>query len=205
MVFAMAAKATPGPVVVGQVKAQKAPLNGALTPGTVAAAAVAVAKPDAALEPAPEEFKLPTENDNDSWLELLRDSFFRQLREENEFKEPPPFNRANSFAAPQGTACPADKYPRQALNQQLQILSRYRPPEPTPAQKFVANGPNFIPKGSKAIANISTGTGTNMQAAARNQVGGFAARVQAQKGRGKGSAPTGGRGRGMGVQHNIKK
>lgn len=72
----------------------------------------------------PAEDVLPPDSDGDGWLELLRDGFTRQLREENECDEPPPFHRAMQLAA--DPPIPAGKYPRSALNLQLQLLLRLR-------------------------------------------------------------------------------
>lgn len=76
--------------------------------------------------PPPEEEALPFDSEGDPWLELLRDGFVRQMREENECEEPPPFHRAMAFAAEPGQPVPKGKYPRQALNTQLQLLLRLR-------------------------------------------------------------------------------
>eukprot|EP00418_Pyrodinium_bahamense_P089100 CAMPEP_0179040688 /NCGR_PEP_ID=MMETSP0796-20121207/15773_1 /TAXON_ID=73915 /ORGANISM="Pyrodinium bahamense, Strain pbaha01" /LENGTH=253 /DNA_ID=CAMNT_0020737035 /DNA_START=38 /DNA_END=798 /DNA_ORIENTATION=+ len=96
-----------------------------------------------------EDEALPFEGDMDAWLELLRDGYVRQLREENEYPEPPPFHRAIHFAASPGEPIPLGKYPRQALNTQLQLLLRVRAPEGIlPGQKGTKGqiGP-WIPKG----------------------------------------------------------
>jgi len=69
---------------------------------------------------------LPPESDPESWLELLRDGFAQQFRGENEWPEPPAFHRALHFAAPAGEKVPAGKYPREALNTQLQLLFKVR-------------------------------------------------------------------------------
>jgi hypothetical protein len=66
------------------------------------------------------------ETDSDAWLDLLRDGYLRQLREENEYPEPPPFHRAIHFAAEPGGPCPPGKYPKTALNLQLQMLLKNR-------------------------------------------------------------------------------
>jgi len=81
--------------------------------------------PEASKVPEPEEEHLPLETDSDAWLDLLRDGYHRQLREENEYPEPPPFHRAIHFAA-EGSPCPAGKYPKIALNMQLQMLLKAR-------------------------------------------------------------------------------
>jgi hypothetical protein len=83
-------------------------------------------KPEEPKIPEPEVENLPLETDNDAWLDLLRDGYLRQLREENEYPEPPPFHRAIHFAAEPGGPCPAGKYPKIALNLQLQMLLRAR-------------------------------------------------------------------------------
>jgi len=79
--------------------------------------------------PEPDEEMLPFDSDADSWLELLRDGYFRHLREENEYREPPAFHRALHFAAQEGQACAEGKFPKQALNMQMQLLMRARMPE----------------------------------------------------------------------------
>lgn len=69
---------------------------------------------------------LPPDNDPESWLELLRDGYAQQFRGENEWPEPPAFHRALHFAAPAGEKVPAGRYPREALNMQLQLLFKVR-------------------------------------------------------------------------------
>lgn len=96
-----------------------------LPPGAAAAAAAAP-QPAETKIPEPEEEHLPLETDSDAWLDLLRDGYLRQLREENEYPEPPPFHRAIHFAADAGGPCPAGKYPKIALNMQLQMLLKAR-------------------------------------------------------------------------------
>eukprot|EP00927_Polykrikos_kofoidii_P072902 TRINITY_DN68983_c0_g1_i1.p1 TRINITY_DN68983_c0_g1~~TRINITY_DN68983_c0_g1_i1.p1 ORF type:complete len:293 (-),score=68.44 TRINITY_DN68983_c0_g1_i1:125-913(-) len=76
--------------------------------------------------PPPEEEVLPLDHEGDPWLELLRDGFVRQMREENECEEPPPFHRAMAFASEPGMPTQKGKFPRQALNAQLQLLLRLR-------------------------------------------------------------------------------
>lgn len=92
---------------------------------------------------------LPFEADGDGWMELLRDGYFRQLREENEYREPPPFHRATYFAAEPGQPTPIGKYPRAALNQQLQLLLRSRMVEGVPSKgvpgKAVGKGSPVAP------------------------------------------------------------
>eukprot|EP00443_Scrippsiella_acuminata_P023539 CAMPEP_0115366918 /NCGR_PEP_ID=MMETSP0270-20121206/105053_1 /TAXON_ID=71861 /ORGANISM="Scrippsiella trochoidea, Strain CCMP3099" /LENGTH=433 /DNA_ID=CAMNT_0002789705 /DNA_START=42 /DNA_END=1340 /DNA_ORIENTATION=+ len=82
--------------------------------------------------PGPEWFEdvLPPEEDKESWVELLRDAYVSQLQADAEHPEPPPFHRANHFAASvppnMGRTLPEGKYPNQALNFQLQMLFRAR-------------------------------------------------------------------------------
>mmetsp|Transcript_6409 Transcript_6409/g.11148 ORF Transcript_6409/g.11148 Transcript_6409/m.11148 type:complete len:282 (-) Transcript_6409:73-918(-) len=94
--------------------------DGSLMPG-------APLGPDGEPLPPPEEEEgLPFETDADGWLELLRDGYLRQLREENEYPEPPAFHRAMHFGAKEGEPVPPGKYPKQALNIQLHLLLRAR-------------------------------------------------------------------------------
>merc|ERR1719330_788195 len=88
----------------------------------------ALMSPNAAIGPDPGEQPeaLPEDQDGDGWLELLRDGFGQQFRCENEWQEPPPFPRALHFAAMPGGPCPKGKFPREALNLQLQLLFRAR-------------------------------------------------------------------------------
>lgn len=67
---------------------------------------------------------LPADSDGERWLEFLRDGYMRQLREEAELPEPPPFQRALQFVAPPGQMTPEGYYPRQALNHQLHLVRR---------------------------------------------------------------------------------
>lgn len=82
--------------------------------------------------PGPEwmEDVVPQDDDRESWVELLRDAYVHQLRADAEHPEPPPFHRANHFAASVppnlGRTLPEGKYPTQALNFQLQMLFRAR-------------------------------------------------------------------------------
>jgi len=69
---------------------------------------------------------LPQDDDKEAWLETLRDSLVRQLRQDAEAPEPAPFNRASYFASPMtpGRPLPEGKFPAQALHHQLQMLLR---------------------------------------------------------------------------------
>merc|ERR1712217_395891 len=72
-----------------------------------------------------DEATLPADDDADAYIELMRDAYIRQLRQDADWPEPPPFPRANnhaSFTQP----IPADSYPAAALNLQFQILQRAR-------------------------------------------------------------------------------
>lgn len=111
----------------GEVEVARAVAHGpapvvVLPPGAGGTAPAPEAKPI----PEPEEEHLPLEGDSDGWLDLLRDGYLRQLREENEYPEPPPFHRAIHFAADPGGPCPPGKYPKIALNLQLQMLLKAR-------------------------------------------------------------------------------
>mmetsp|Transcript_35530 Transcript_35530/g.81384 ORF Transcript_35530/g.81384 Transcript_35530/m.81384 type:complete len:241 (+) Transcript_35530:48-770(+) len=90
--------------------------------------------------PPEEEEGLPFETDADGWLELLRDGYLRQLREENEYPEPPAFHRAMHFGAKEDEPVPPGKYPKQALNIQLHLLLRARA------------GEGCMPQGNKGCA-----------------------------------------------------
>merc|ERR1719414_978629 len=78
--------------------------------------------------PGPEwqEDAVPTDEDKESWVELMRDAYVRQLRSDAEHPEPPPFQRANHFSGVSlpGQPLPEGKFPAQALNFQLQMLLR---------------------------------------------------------------------------------
>lgn len=80
--------------------------------------------------PGPEwqEDTVPADDDKESWVELMRDAYVQQLRADAEHPEPPPFHRANHFSASSmpGQPLPEGKYPKQALNFQLQMLLRAR-------------------------------------------------------------------------------
>jgi len=80
----------------------------------------------ATTDPGPQPEALPQDQDMDGWLELLRDGSAQQFRGANEWPEPPPFHRALHFAALPGEKCPTGKYPREALNTQLQMLFKTR-------------------------------------------------------------------------------
>lgn len=83
---------------------------------------------NAALPPDPGEQPetLPADGDREAWLELLRDAFGQQFRCENDWQEPPPFHRALHFASTPGEPCQSGKFPREALNLQLQLLFKVR-------------------------------------------------------------------------------
>jgi hypothetical protein len=99
---------------------------------------------------------LPLETDSDAWLDLLRDGYLRQLREENEYPEPPPFHRAIHFANESGP-CPPGKYPKLALNMQLQMLLKARTGgELVMAGKGFAGRPGVVvPPGGKGAAALA--------------------------------------------------
>lgn len=84
--------------------------------------------PNTAIGPDPGEQPeaLPEDQDREGWLELLRDGFGKQFRCENDWQEPPPFHRALHFAAMPGEPCPKGKFPREALNLQLQLIFKAR-------------------------------------------------------------------------------
>lgn len=124
-----------------------------MPPGAGTAAA-----PEAPKLPEPEEEHLPMETDSDAWLDLMRDGYSRQLREENEYPEPPPFHRAIHFAADPSGPCPAGKYPKIALNMQLQMLLKAR----TGGEMLIAGkgglfGRQVLPpgKGGSALAAVA--------------------------------------------------
>uniref|UniRef100_A0A7S1RAA9 Uncharacterized protein n=1 Tax=Alexandrium catenella TaxID=2925 RepID=A0A7S1RAA9_ALECA len=66
---------------------------------------------------------LPPDNDGDAWVELLRDAYMRQLRSDNEYPEPPPYERVNRLAANQFPV-PEGMFPAHALRMQSQMLHR---------------------------------------------------------------------------------
>lgn len=80
--------------------------------------------------PGPEwqEDAVPADEDRESWVELMRDAYVRQIRADAEHPEPPPFHRANHFSAVPlpGQPLAEGKFPAQALNFQLQMLLRAR-------------------------------------------------------------------------------
>mmetsp|Transcript_86208 Transcript_86208/g.152626 ORF Transcript_86208/g.152626 Transcript_86208/m.152626 type:complete len:210 (+) Transcript_86208:69-698(+) len=115
------------------------------------------AKIDPAWEvPHQDESALPADTDGEGWLELLRDGYFRQLREENEWPEPAPFPRALLFAAPYyGQKCPDRKFPRLALDQQKSVLAQMRPePDYGPIKGGMKGG--YPMKGGKGMAMAGT-------------------------------------------------
>jgi len=67
---------------------------------------------------------LPMDHDMDAWVELLRDAHIRQLRSDNEYPEPPPFDQANRYGVSHGQTVPEGHFPSQALKQQQQMLHR---------------------------------------------------------------------------------
>eukprot|EP00435_Cladocopium_sp_Y103_P027972 s1695_g6.t4 len=89
--------------------------------------------------PTSDETAVPKDDDGESWLELLRDGYYRQLREENEYKQPPPFPRVMHFAAPPGPV-PEGKFPRQVLEQQRAVLAKFRPDPPPSKGKMTGKG-----------------------------------------------------------------
>lgn len=92
------------------------------SPGAAAAGDAAGASAAAAALQAAAEDQLPPDDDGERWLELLRDSYLRQLREDAELPEPPHFQRSLLYAAAPGV--PEGAYPRHVLNQQLQAVRR---------------------------------------------------------------------------------
>lgn len=138
-----------------------------------------------------EEEVLPFEHDVDGWLELLRDGYFRQIREENEYPEPPTFHRATRYGANPGEPVPAGMYPKQALNTQLQMLLRARP------------GDTFVPgKGGKGLPMPWLGKGVGK---GNSLAGGDKGRGKGGRGRGRGKGKDGPGWRGGGVQRSIGK
>eukprot|EP00747_Dinoflagellata_sp_TGD_P211557 gnl/TRDRNA2_/TRDRNA2_84786_c0_seq1.p1 gnl/TRDRNA2_/TRDRNA2_84786_c0~~gnl/TRDRNA2_/TRDRNA2_84786_c0_seq1.p1 ORF type:complete len:466 (-),score=130.19 gnl/TRDRNA2_/TRDRNA2_84786_c0_seq1:262-1584(-) len=103
------------------------PAPAAPAPAPAAGAAGTAAAADPVAEGEREEEVMPWEGDGEGWLEMLRDGFFRQMREENDYLEPPPYHRALHFAHNPGEGpCPSGKYPAQALNMQLNLLLKAR-------------------------------------------------------------------------------
>lgn len=72
--------------------------------------------------PGREEGGLPYDDDHVGWIELLRDAYLQQLREEHEIPEPPPFHTCFDHAADHPV--PKDKLPRHSLQMQLHMLTR---------------------------------------------------------------------------------
>merc|ERR1719411_1873101 len=70
------------------------------------------------------EASIPIDDDVEGWLDLLRDSFMRDLREAHEYPEPPPFHDVFELAADHPV--PEGKFPRNALGMQLKMLTRTR-------------------------------------------------------------------------------
>ncbi|CAE7186972.1 unnamed protein product, partial [Symbiodinium pilosum] len=99
--------------------------------------------------PTADESAVPKDDDGEGWLELLRDGYYRQLREENEFKQPPPYPRAINFAAASGHPVAPSKYPRPALDLQRQILMKFRPDPPNPNK-----GKGMFGKGGKGMMDM---------------------------------------------------
>eukprot|EP00438_Fugacium_kawagutii_P022343 Skav233109 [mRNA] locus=scaffold1342:228166:233865:- [translate_table: standard] len=97
--------------------------------------------------PHPDETALPKDDDGESWLELLRDGYYRQLREENEYKQPAPFPRVMNFAAPPGSHS-------QVLEQQRAVLAKFRPDPPPPSK-----GKSNFGKGGKGMMMGMDGMG----------------------------------------------
>jgi len=78
---------------------------------------------NAATRDEPMQEGLPLDHDGDAWVELLRDAYMRQLRSDNEYPEPPPYERANRFASNQ-IPVPEGMFPSHALRLQSQMLHR---------------------------------------------------------------------------------
>eukprot|EP00930_Biecheleria_cincta_P081137 TRINITY_DN6984_c0_g1_i2.p1 TRINITY_DN6984_c0_g1~~TRINITY_DN6984_c0_g1_i2.p1 ORF type:complete len:234 (+),score=53.38 TRINITY_DN6984_c0_g1_i2:85-702(+) len=110
--------------------------------------------------PTSDEAVLPPELDGEGWLELLRDGYHRQIREENEFKEPAPLPRAMLFSVPPGQPIPERKYPRTSLDFQRQVLNKFRP-EPPPPMKggmmMMKGGCCFKGKGMMPMMGMGCG------------------------------------------------
>eukprot|EP00442_Polarella_glacialis_P038577 CAMPEP_0115120228 /NCGR_PEP_ID=MMETSP0227-20121206/45557_1 /TAXON_ID=89957 /ORGANISM="Polarella glacialis, Strain CCMP 1383" /LENGTH=183 /DNA_ID=CAMNT_0002521839 /DNA_START=71 /DNA_END=622 /DNA_ORIENTATION=+ len=172
----------------------EAPAVAAAAPG-IAAAPIPVdpSKVDpAALVLAPEESTLPQEGDSEGWLELLRDGYYRQLREENEYKEPPPFHRAMQFAwsaASPGELCPETKYPRAALNFQMQMLMKLRPEPMKPGGKNFGKGVPMMGFGGMPFGMMQGMGSFNKGAGAK---GGDKSKGKGGKGKDKGAPSKGG-------------
>eukprot|EP00931_Biecheleriopsis_adriatica_P005521 TRINITY_DN107020_c0_g1_i1.p1 TRINITY_DN107020_c0_g1~~TRINITY_DN107020_c0_g1_i1.p1 ORF type:complete len:183 (+),score=52.59 TRINITY_DN107020_c0_g1_i1:84-632(+) len=135
--------------------------------GEEGAAEVAPAEPSKEVDPwekpAPEESLLPKDDDGEGWLELFRDGYFQQLREENEWKEPPPYPRAMNFTAPPAEPVPEGKYQQQALEMQRSILEKFRP---DPAMADFKGGKNsMMYKGGKGMMAPMWGMGMGMRPA----------------------------------------
>lgn len=75
--------------------------------------------------------ELPTDDDKMGWVELLRDGYCTHVRWQNSHAEPPPFHRAMNCAANPGEKVGEGKYPRDALNIQLQLLMAYKQGPPS--------------------------------------------------------------------------
>jgi len=88
---------------------------------------------------------LPPDHDMDAWVELLRDAYMRQMRSDNEYPEPPPFDQANRFGVSHGQSVPEGHFPSQALKQQQQMLHRSYHGEGTkPGMPFMGGGMNMM-------------------------------------------------------------
>mmetsp|Transcript_22547 Transcript_22547/g.49848 ORF Transcript_22547/g.49848 Transcript_22547/m.49848 type:complete len:328 (-) Transcript_22547:109-1092(-) len=135
-------------------------------PGTDASMPDAQQQPQPAMPPPlpekdPDEDVLPFDHDVDAWLDLLRDGYVRQLREDNEYLEPPPFHRAMHYAAPlapPGSSVPPGRYPRQALDKQLALLLKLRYGETSPDKGAGKGGPGWRPpmgKGGNPMAALA--------------------------------------------------
>lgn len=112
------------PVMLPPAGAEGLPPMGAVPPEMVPPPAPVMVPPT--LPPAEPE-SLPEEQESEGWLELLRDGYARQLRQENEYLEPPPFHRAIHYGVePHVVPVPPGRYPKQALNTQLQLLMKHR-------------------------------------------------------------------------------
>lgn len=136
--------ANDGGTASGAAQSGRAPANGRMPIGGLSPVAATMAAAMRGVVPVPalphfdgpgpppgpewQEDVVPTDEDKESWVELMRDAYVRQLRTDAEHPEPPPFHRADHFSglpAP-GQPLAEGKYPAQALNFQLQMLLRAR-------------------------------------------------------------------------------
>jgi len=121
--------AEPIPDAVG-ASSTTTPAGANVTPAdgqpTASSTGAGVVQPTAARQMAPRSLvpDLPMDHDMDAWVELLRDAYMRQLRSDNEYPEPPPFDQANRYGVSHGQPVPEGHFPSQALKQQQQVLHR---------------------------------------------------------------------------------